>query len=146
MTNRCPSEMSTPGKENPSQGKLFKMRDLMTHCKGFPWGSDGKGSARNVVDPGLIPGPGISPGEGNGNPLQYLCLENSMDRGALRVTVESDMTELLTLTVRWGHYSVGVLTVQPLCLGEKEAESEQMVWNLINKEEKRRPERGIIQG
>ena len=48
---------------------------------GFPVDSDGKESACNVGDPGLIPGSGRSPGEGNGNPLQYSCLENSMDRG-----------------------------------------------------------------
>ena len=45
----------------------------------FPGGSDGKASACNVGDPGSIPGSGRSPGEGNGNPLQYSCLENSMD-------------------------------------------------------------------
>ena len=49
---------------------------------GFPGGSDGKVSACNVRDPCLIPGWGRSPAEGNGNPLQYSCLENSMDRGA----------------------------------------------------------------
>ena len=48
----------------------------------FPGGSDGKASAYNVGDPGLISGLGISPGEGNGNPLQYSCLENPMDGGA----------------------------------------------------------------
>ena len=48
----------------------------------FPGGSDGKASACNVGDMGLIPGLGRSPGGGNGNPLQYSCLENSMDRGA----------------------------------------------------------------
>ena len=48
---------------------------------GFPGGSDGKVSACNAGDPGSIPGLGRSPEEGNGNPLQYLCLENSMDRG-----------------------------------------------------------------
>ena len=47
----------------------------------FPGGSDGKVSACNAGDPGSIPGLGRSPGEGNGNPLQYSCLENSMDRG-----------------------------------------------------------------
>ena len=47
----------------------------------FPGGSDGKVSACNVGDPGLIPGLGRSPGEGNGNPLQYPCLENPMDGG-----------------------------------------------------------------
>ena len=49
---------------------------------GFPGGSDGKASACNAGDPGSIPGSGRSPGEGNGNPLQYSCLENSMDGGA----------------------------------------------------------------
>jgi len=46
-------------------------------------GSDGKVSACNVGDLGLIPGLGRSPGEGNGNPLQYAYLENSMERGVL---------------------------------------------------------------
>ena len=45
----------------------------------FPGGSDGKASGYNVGDLGSIPGSGRSPGEGNGNPLQYSCLENPMD-------------------------------------------------------------------
>ena len=45
-------------------------------------GSDGKASAYNAGDPDSIPGSGRSPGEGNGNPLQYSCLENPMDEGA----------------------------------------------------------------
>ena len=48
--------------------------------RGFPGGSDGKESACSAGGPGLIPGLGRSPGEGNDNPLQYSCLENSMDR------------------------------------------------------------------
>ena len=48
----------------------------------FPGGSDSKASAYNMGDLGLIPGLGRSPGEGNGNPLQYSCLENPMDGGA----------------------------------------------------------------
>ena len=48
----------------------------------FPGGSDGKASAYNAGDPGSIPGLGRSSGEGNGNPLQYSCLENPMDGGA----------------------------------------------------------------
>ena len=48
---------------------------------GFPGGSDSKVSACNAGDPGSISGPGRSPGEGNGNPLQLSCLENAMDRG-----------------------------------------------------------------
>ena len=50
-------------------------------CRDFPGGSDGKASACNAGDPGSVPGLGRSPGEGNGNPLQYSCLENPMDRG-----------------------------------------------------------------
>ena len=49
--------------------------------KGFPGGSDGKESACNAEDPGSILGLGRSSGEGNGNPLQYSCLGNPMDRG-----------------------------------------------------------------
>ena len=55
---------------------------------GFPNGSDGKESACNVGDPGSIPGSGRAPGERNGYPLQYGCLENSMDRGAWQITVQ----------------------------------------------------------
>ena len=55
---------------------------LHSYPLGFPGGSDDKVSARNVGDPGSIPGSGRSPGEGNGNPLQYSYLENSMDGGA----------------------------------------------------------------
>ena len=56
----------------------FSLSDLM----GFPDSSDGKVSVCNVGDLGSIPGSGRSPGERNGNPIQYSCLENSMDGGA----------------------------------------------------------------
>ena len=66
-----------------------------------PSGSDGKESPCNAGDLGSIPGWRRSPGEGNGNPLQYSCLGNPMDRGAWRATVhgvaESNMNEQLTL-------------------------------------------------
>ena len=58
-----------------------------SHMWDFPGGSDSKESACNVGDSGSIPGVGRSPGEGNCNPLQYSCLENSMDRGAWWATV-----------------------------------------------------------
>ena len=54
----------------------------LKHDKGFPGGSDSKASACNTGDLGSIPGLGRSPGEGNGNPLQFCCLENPRDRGA----------------------------------------------------------------
>ena len=54
---------------------------------GFPGGSDGKDSACSVGDLGSVPGLGRSPGEGNGNPLQYTGLENPRDRGAWWATV-----------------------------------------------------------
>ena len=54
---------------------------------GFPGGSDGEESACDAGDLGSIPDQLRSPGEGNGNPLQYSCLENPMDRGAWRDTV-----------------------------------------------------------
>ena len=54
---------------------------------GFPGGSDGKASACKAGNPGLIPGSGRSTGEGNGNPLQYSCLENSMHGEARWATV-----------------------------------------------------------
>ena len=54
---------------------------------GFPGGSDGKESTCNSGDLGSIPESGRSPEEGNGNPLQYYCLENPTDRGAWQATV-----------------------------------------------------------
>ena len=67
---------------------------------GFPGGFEGKASACNAGDPGSIPESGRSPGGGNGNPLQYSCLENPIDRGAWETAVhgsrkESDTTERL---------------------------------------------------
>ena len=62
---------------------------------GFPEGSDGKESACNARDPGSIPEWGRSPGGGNGNTLQYSCLENAMDKGAWWAAVHKvtkDMT------------------------------------------------------
>ena len=67
---------------------------------GFLGDSDGKESAHNTGDAGLIPGSGRSPGGGNGNPFQYSCLENSINReawwGTVHGVTESDITEQLT--------------------------------------------------
>ena len=64
---------------------LMKRASFQFHH--FPGGSDGKASAYSLGDPGSIPGLGRFPGEGNGNPLQYSCLENPMDGGGWRATV-----------------------------------------------------------
>ena len=61
--------------------------DLTDYSLDFPGGSDGKESACNAGNLGLIPGSGKSPGEGDGYPLQYSCLENAMDRRAWQATV-----------------------------------------------------------
>ena len=74
---------------NFSPGFLQKFPNCSLFCHSshlksvlnFPGGSDSKASAYNVGDPGSIPGLGRSPGEGNGNLLQYSCLENPLDRG-----------------------------------------------------------------
>ena len=106
------------------------------HCfSSIPGGSDGKVSVYNAGDPGLSPGLGRSPGEGNGNPLQYYCLENPMDRGAWQAAVYgvtkswtwlSDFTSLVrslqppdVLLIHWRVYnstantSKGVLFLPP---------------------------------
>ena len=61
---------------------LLYLRHGFVSTRDFPGGSEGKASAYNAGDLGSIPGSGRSPGEGNGNPLQYSCLKNPMDKGA----------------------------------------------------------------
>ena len=74
---------------------------------GFILGSDGKAPAYNAGDPGSIPGLGRSPGEGNGSPLQYSCLENPMDGGAWWSTVHGvakSRTQLSDCTSLYSSY------------------------------------------
>ena len=68
-------------------GGILGSGDFVELFQGFPGGSDGKESVCNAGDMGSIPGSGRSPKEGHGNPLQYSCLENSMDKGAWQATV-----------------------------------------------------------
>ena len=79
---------------------INNLETIILYVEGFPGGSEIKPSACNAGDLGLIPGSGTSPGEGNGNPLQYYCLENLMDRVSLVGyspwgCKESDTTERL---------------------------------------------------
>ena len=69
-------------KQDSDMEEFLWLSDLSTSYQDFPGGSDSKASAYNEGDVGSIPGSGRSSGEGNGNPLQYSCLENSMDRRA----------------------------------------------------------------
>ena len=75
---------------------MNSLKSISRHEMGFPGGSDGKKSACNAGDLGSIPGLGRSAGGRHGNPLQYSCLENPMDRGAWWATIhgvaEMDMT------------------------------------------------------
>ena len=73
--------MTTSGKCKENIKNRFPL------VSGFPGGAEVKASACSVGDLGSIPGSGRSPGEGNGNPLQYSCLENPMDGGAWWATV-----------------------------------------------------------
>ena len=73
--------MNDPGAS--FQVALYNYREIgNSGLLGLPWWLSYKESACNAGDPGWIPGSGRSPGEGNGYPLQYSCLENPMDRGA----------------------------------------------------------------
>ena len=80
LFKKCCSENQT------AAWKRMKLQHSLTAYMGFPGSSDGKASAYNAGDPGSIPGSERSPGEGNGNPLQYSCLENPMDWGAWEAT------------------------------------------------------------
>ena len=90
-----------------SQGcqKVAKVSPVHTHIQryleqrlGFPGGSDRKESACHAGVAGSVPGTGGFLGEGNGNPLQYPCLEYSMDRGAWRATVHETAKSLTRLS------------------------------------------------
>ena len=101
---------------------------VATDDTGFPGASEVKASASNAGDPGLIPGSGRSSGEGNGNPLQYSCLENPMDWGAWWAVVHgvtksrtwlSDFTYLLTYLLcsnRWHTIGMNHHGMRFLCL------------------------------
>ena len=79
--NKVPTSIALEKKQENSR------KTSTSALLGFPGGSEVKASACNARDLGSIPGSGRFPGKGNGNPLQYSCLENPMDRGAWRATV-----------------------------------------------------------
>ena len=71
---------------NQTASEYISFKDT-NRCLGFPGDTDGKESAYNMGDPDLIHESGRCPGAGHNNPLQYSCLENSMDRGASQATI-----------------------------------------------------------
>ena len=119
------SQQSLPSGGNKMTERLFPAP------QGFPGGSEGKESACNAGDLGLIPGLGRCPGEGKGCPLHYSCLENSMDRGAWWATVRGVAKSLTRLSdfhlhflaPRVDHYSSTIGQVG--CYAVSTAESER---------------------
>ena len=108
---------------------LDKMRISDFRSLGFPHRSVSKESACNAGDAGSIPGLGRSPGEGNGNPLQYSCLENPIDRGAWRATVHGVAksrtwltTELLLRSLCFLRGLPGSASGKETCLPEQETQ------------------------
>ena len=87
LVKNPPAMRKTPVQSLGREDPLRRDRLPTPVFLGFPGGSDSKESACNAGDLGSVPGLGRSPGEGNGYPLQYSCLENPMDRGAWRATV-----------------------------------------------------------
>ena len=86
-----------------------RVRDFLKSsmaCVSFPGGSDSRESACTAGDLDTIPGLGRSPGEGNGNLLQYSCLENSMDREAWWVTIHGVTKSWTQLSDQHYHYSI----------------------------------------
>ena len=76
-----------PRKDNAKECSNYRTTALISHTS-LPGSSDSKVSVYNAGDPGSILGSGRSPGKGNGNPLQYSCLEKSMDRGTCWATIQ----------------------------------------------------------
>ena len=91
--------------------KKEKNKYVFKHIGGFPGESDGKESVCYAGDPGLIAGLGRSPEERNGYPLQYSCLENSMDRGAWRATVYGVTKSQTQLSNKEGIYMESIKMV-----------------------------------
>ena len=108
-------------KNLPMSKDLNEPLRLSTQSKDFAGGSDSKASDYNAGDLGSIPGLGRSPGEGNGNPLQYSCLENIMDGGAWQATIHgvtkswiplSDFTSLSLGQLLELNYSLDVFQLE----------------------------------
>ena len=102
FSNNCAHEQLKLNKKFIKVPKTEQLKwvrlTVCTLC--LPGGSEVKASACNAGDLGLIPGSGRSPGEGNGNPLQYSCLENPMDGGAWWAIVHGVAKSLTRLTER----------------------------------------------
>ena len=101
------TEMTTPGTWYLFR-RCWGVLPSPTILLGFPGGSDGKAIVCNSGDLGSVPGSGRSPGERNGNPLQYSCLENFMDGGAWQATVHGVAKSRTRLSNFTGHHSVNL--------------------------------------
>ena len=105
-----PLLLSILSASSPSKMREEGTIDIYVHYQpvygGFSCDSGSKESACNAGDSSSIPGSGKSPGGGNGNPLQYSCLENSVDKGAWQATVLGVTRSLKQLRMRAGTYDI----------------------------------------
>ena len=127
LCTRLPSSVPIMS-SNDNLTTCFWLLQYSNHCSSlsplfcsfhrFPGGSDSKESTCNAGDPGLIPGSGLFPGEGHGNPLQSCCLENSMDRGAWRAIVHG----IAKSQIRLSGYHFSLFGIIAMCLERNEKE------------------------
>ena len=96
---------------NPKERQCQRMLKLLHNCTHLTCGSEVKASACNMGDLDSIPGLGRSPGEGNGNPLHYSCLENPMDGGAWQATVHAVAKSRTRLSDFTSHTSKVILKI-----------------------------------
>ena len=133
--------------QNHSQQKMCQGRfpiDIWLHhlLRGLPWWGSGKESACNAEDTGdvgWIPGSGRSPGGGNGNPLQYPCQENPMDRGAWQARVRGVAKSQMQLSAHActdlediGYWKEGSWKFRTQAMGEQKQKRWEL-WNLITR-------------
>ena len=116
-------------------GFFFFFLHWLHHMADSPGGSEGNESSCNAGDPGLIPGLGISLGEGNGYPLQYSCLENSKDKGAWRATVQgvakSQTWAINTLTFTLHYMAKGKIFTLSSCFRVFVIKSIELIQNFF---------------
>ena len=125
----------------------FELSGLTSPCLGFPGGSDGKESVCSAGDLRSIPGSGRSPGEGNGNTLQYSCLENPMESGAWCAAVHGvskSQTRLEWLTQTHTHNPFAFLHLRGSTILLEAQTFEIHIYLLTHSEEKKQQQQKTL--